>query len=39
MTKNSMQLKIFIKNKATENSLSAQFIIQNYVFERLLECF
>ena len=39
MTKNSMHLKMFIKNKATENSLSTQFIMQNHVFERLLERF
>jgi len=37
ITKNPMQLKAFIKNKAAEKNLSAQLVLQNYVLERLLE--
>jgi len=37
ITKNPMQLKAFIKNKAMENQISAQLIMQNYMMERLLE--
>jgi hypothetical protein len=32
-----MQLKAFIKKKAEENQISAQFVMQNYMMERLLE--
>jgi predicted nucleotidyltransferase component of viral defense system len=32
-----MQLKAFIKNKAAENHVSAQLVMQNYMMERLLE--
>ena len=34
ITKNAMQLKAFIKNKAIENNISAQLIMQNYMLER-----
>lgn len=37
ITKNPMQLKAFIKNKAAENRISAQLVMQNYMLERLLE--
>ncbi|GHV32381.1 hypothetical protein FACS18949_03110 [Clostridia bacterium] len=37
ITKNAMQLKAFIKNKAAENHVSAQLVMQNYMMERLLE--
>ena len=37
ITKNPMQLKAFIKNKAAENNISAQLVMQNYMLERLLE--
>ncbi|GHV13755.1 hypothetical protein FACS1894219_08990 [Clostridia bacterium] len=37
ITKNAMQLKAFIKNKAAENHVSAQLVMQNYMLERLLE--
>lgn len=37
ITKNAMQLKAFIKKKAHENNVSAQFVMQNYMLERLLE--
>ena len=30
MTKNPMQLKAFIKNKAAEKHISAQLVMQNY---------
>ena len=36
MTKNPMQLKAFIKNKAAEKHISAQLVMQNYMLERLL---
>ena len=36
-TKNSMQLKAFIKNKAIEKHISPQLVMQNYMLERLLE--
>ncbi len=36
-TKNSMQLKAIIKNKALEKHISAQLVMQNYMLERLLE--
>jgi predicted nucleotidyltransferase component of viral defense system len=32
-----MQLKAFIKNKAAENHVPAQLVMQNYMLERLLE--
>lgn len=37
ITKNPMQLKAFIKNKASEKNISAQLVMQNYMMERLLE--
>lgn len=37
ITKNAMQLKAFIKNKAAEKNISAQLVMQNYMLERLLE--
>ena len=37
ITKNPMQLKALIKNKAKEKSISAQLVMQNYMLERLLE--
>lgn len=37
ITRNSMQLKAFIKNKAREKGISAQLVMQNYMMERLLE--
>ena len=37
ITKNPMQLKAFIKNKALEKNISAQIVMQNYMLERLLE--
>ena len=37
ITKNPMQLKAFIKNKAAEKHVSAQLVMQNYMLERLLE--
>lgn len=37
ITANPMQLKAFIKKKATEKKLSAQLVMQNYMLERLLE--
>lgn len=37
ITKNPMQLKAFIKKKATEKHISAQLVMQNYMLERLLE--
>ena len=37
ITKNPMQLKAFIKNKAADKHISAQLVMQNYMFERLLE--
>lgn len=36
-TKNAMQLKAVIKNKAVETGVSAQLVLQNYIMERLLE--
>ncbi|MEI6602438.1 MAG: nucleotidyl transferase AbiEii/AbiGii toxin family protein [Clostridia bacterium] len=35
--KNVMQLKALIKNIASEKSISAQLVMQNYMLERLLE--
>lgn len=35
--KNSMSLKAYIKNKAMENKIPAQLVMQNYMLERLLE--
>ena len=32
-----MQLKSLIKNKALENHISPQLVMQNYLLERLLE--
>lgn len=37
ITRNSMQLKAFIKNKAREKGISAQLVMHNYMMERLLE--
>ena len=37
ITKNPMQLKAFIKKKASEKNISAQLVMQNYMLERLLE--
>ena len=37
ITKNPMQLKAFIKNKAAEKHISAQLVMQNYMLDRLLE--
>lgn len=37
ITKNAMQLKAYIKNKAAEKNISAQLFMQNYMLERLLE--
>lgn len=37
ITKNPMQLKAFIKNKAAQKHISAQLVMQNYMLERLLE--
>jgi len=37
ISKNPMQLKAFIKNKAAEKNVSAQIVMQNYMLERLLE--
>lgn len=37
ITKNPMQLKAYIKNKAAEKHISAQLVMQNYMLERLLE--
>lgn len=37
ITKNAMQLKAYIKNKAAEKNISAQLVMQNYMLERLLE--
>lgn len=37
ITKNAMQLKAYIKNKASEKNISAQLVMQNYMLERLLE--
>ena len=35
ITKNPMQLTAFIKNKAVEKHISAQFVMQNYMLECL----
>ena len=35
--KNVMSLKAYIKNKATQNKVPAQLVMQNYMLERLLE--
>lgn len=37
ITKNPMQLKAFIKKKASEKRISAQLVMQNYMLERLIE--
>ena len=37
ITRNTMQLKAFIKKKAAEKNISAQLVMQNYRLERLLE--
>lgn len=37
ITKNPMQLKAFIRKKASEKNISAQLVMQNYMLERLLE--
>lgn len=36
-TRNAMQLKALVKNKAKESGVSAQLMLQNYMLERLLE--
>lgn len=36
-TRNTMQLKAYIKKKAAEKNISAQLVMQNYMLERLLE--
>ena len=35
--KNAMSLKAYIKNKAIQNKVPAQLVMQNYMLERLLE--
>lgn len=37
ITNNPMQLKAFIKKKASEKNISAQLVMQNYMMERFLE--
>lgn len=37
ITRNPMQLKAFIKQKAAEKNISSQLVMQNYMLERLLE--
>ncbi len=37
ITNNPMQLKAFIKKKASEKHISAQLVMQNYMLERLIE--
>jgi len=37
ITNNAMQLKAFIKKKAVEHNIPAQYVMQNYMMERLLE--
>ena len=37
IAKNPMQLKALIKKKASENNVTAQSVLQNYMLERLLE--
>lgn len=37
ITKNAMQLKALIKNKAKEINVAPQLVLQNYMLERLLE--
>lgn len=34
ITKNPMQLKAFVKNKAAERHISAQLVMQNYILFR-----
>ena len=34
ITKNPMQLKAFVKNKAAEKHISAQLVMQNYILFR-----
>ena len=36
ITKNPMQLKAFIKNKAAEKHISAQLVMQNYIFHLMI---
>ena len=36
-TRNAMQLKALVKNKAEDSGVSAQLMLQNYMLERLLE--
>lgn len=36
-TKNAMQLKALIRNKAKEEGVPLQLVMQNYLLERLLE--
>ena len=35
ITKNPMQLKAFIKKKAAEKNISAQLVMQNYMFREI----
>ena len=37
MSRKAMSLKVKIKNLAKEKDMSAQVILQNYMFERFLE--
>jgi len=37
ITKNPMQLKALVKNKAKESGISPQLVMQNFLMERLLE--
>lgn len=37
--KNAMSLKAYIKNKTLEKKIPAQFVMQNYMLERLLKEF
>lgn len=37
ITNNAMQLKAFIKKNAVEHNIPAQYVMQNYMMERLLE--
>ena len=36
-TKNAMQLKAIIRNRAKEGGVPPQLVMQNYLIERLLE--
>lgn len=37
-TKNAMQMKAFIRNRAKAEGVPPQLIMQNYFLERLMEC-